>query len=509
MRRGRRMEALELEQRAEEFSAHEILLDPLAWHDPKPLGRDLLPVPELKADMLPNALRDWVQDTAERMDRMPLDFVAVGVLCALGSLIGRRLAVRPKREESEWVVVPNLWGACIGGPSTKKSPALGAALSFTKSLENDARHRFELESKDHAISVEAAKVYRKAQEVDLKKAAKRDIAEARSMLEAIDREEPEPPAQKRYVLNDSTIEKAGELLRENPNGLLLYRDELTGWLASLDQVGREQDRAFFLEAWNGNASFSWDRIGRGSIHVPSLCLGIVGGIQPAKVRPYLRSMASGNGDDGLLQRFQLMVWPDPLPPARVDRKPNEAAKRRVADLFESIDKLPDFDGSEAGMGFDPDAQIVFDEWYEAMLVKEATERDTHVEAHLVKMHSLMPALALIFHLADGAEGEIGDIAATRATVWCDFLEAHARRIYALASDQYHGARSLLKRFDTLPNPFTKSDFNNKGWSGLASADEIDTALKALVDHGYIGALEVKTGTKPRCVYYKNPHDIEE
>ena len=35
------------------------------------------------------------------------------------------------------------------------------------------------------------------------------------------------PAEKRYLVNDTTVEKLGELLNHNPNGLLLFRDELS------------------------------------------------------------------------------------------------------------------------------------------------------------------------------------------------------------------------------------------------------------------------------------------
>lgn len=43
----------------------------------------------------------------------------------------------------------------------------------------------------------------------------------------------EPPCP-RIVVNDTTVEKLGELLNENPRGLLLIRDELPGFLARLE-----------------------------------------------------------------------------------------------------------------------------------------------------------------------------------------------------------------------------------------------------------------------------------
>jgi len=56
--------------------------------------------------------------------------------------------------------------------------------------------------------------------------------------------------------------------------MLVLRDELSGWLRALDKPGREGDREFYLEAWNGTGSYTVDRIGRGTIHIPTLTLGL-------------------------------------------------------------------------------------------------------------------------------------------------------------------------------------------------------------------------------------------
>jgi hypothetical protein len=121
-------------------------------------------------------------------------------------------------------------------------------------------------------------------------------------------EAPEPPTLRRYKTEDATVEKIGDLLIENPQGILNHRDELSGWFRSLDKQGREGDRAFYLESWNGTGSFDVDRIGRGSIHIPALCLSILGGIQPGPLSSYVYQAVQGEqGADGLLQRFQLLI----------------------------------------------------------------------------------------------------------------------------------------------------------------------------------------------------------
>ena len=89
------------------------------------------------------------------------------------------------------------------------------------------------------------------------------------------------------------------------------RDELVGLIASWDKSGREGDRQFFLEAWNGTDDYDTDRIGRGTIIIPNLCVSIFGGMQPDKLTAYLEQASDALGNNGLLQRFQLLVYPTP------------------------------------------------------------------------------------------------------------------------------------------------------------------------------------------------------
>jgi hypothetical protein len=89
------------------------------------------------------------------------------------------------------------------------------------------------------------------------------------------------------VVNDATFEALHQTMNENPAGVLVIRDELTGWWSQLGRAGREGERAFCLQAWNGDTSHTIDRIGRGTIWVPHCCMSMLGGIQPGRLRSYL------------------------------------------------------------------------------------------------------------------------------------------------------------------------------------------------------------------------------
>ncbi len=184
------------------------------------------------------------------------DYIAAALIVSLGSVIGARCAIKPKRRD-DWIVTPNLFGGIVGDPSSKKSPALGTVTRFLDRLEAKEAESLEQAQKVYAAELAAYEAHQAAIKASMKKAAtgKGDgdkMALAIADMQAI--EEPEEPHQRRFKSNDSTVEKLGDLLVDNPQGLLVFRDELIGLLASWEKDGREGDRAFYLEGWNGNAT---------------------------------------------------------------------------------------------------------------------------------------------------------------------------------------------------------------------------------------------------------------
>ena len=318
------------------------------WPEAKPIQAVLHPVPAFDAmTLLPEALRDWIIDEADRMP-CPPDFIAAAAIVALGAIIGARCAIKPKAKD-DWLIVPNVWGSIVGLPSARKSPAIGAALKPLERLVARAMdaHRAEMEAFEVKRTVFAAE--KEAIESNIKSTAKSKKSNSSNgnTLDALAKElqshqqqAPLEPILRRYKTNDTTIEKLGELLRENPTGLLVLRDELVGLIASWDREGREGDRAFFLEAWNGNTSFDTDRIKRGSIFIPNLCASIFGGIQPDKLTSYLEQASNALANDGMLQRFQVLVYPNQQIWKWRDDIPNKAARERAFAVF---DALADFD----------------------------------------------------------------------------------------------------------------------------------------------------------------------
>ncbi|MBA2650446.1 MAG: DUF3987 domain-containing protein [Legionella sp.] len=346
--------------------------------------------------MLPPSIRDYIFDVADRQQSPP-DFVAVAAIIGLSGLLGRKVLICPKQND-DWTVTPNQWGIIIGRPSAMKSPSMKEALKPLRQIEMRMAEQYKEDLQQHKEACLLAEITESIARQNAKKAIQKGkIDEAKKALKN-NEQHFSPPTRPRLIINDATIEKLGELLNENSNGLILSRDELAGWLAKLTKEEYQEDRAFYLECFDGNGHFVYDRIGRGTIDVKYCTLSVIGGIQPSKIASLVREAIKGTADDGLIQRFQFAVWPDDIGTWEWrDRAPNQTAKASYYKVFEKLHHLR-FDnehGDSTCLKFSSEAQQLFVQWMENIQVK-AREEYTHpaIESHMLKMPQTIAGLAL-------------------------------------------------------------------------------------------------------------------
>ncbi|MEM9065402.1 MAG: DUF3987 domain-containing protein [Planctomycetota bacterium] len=106
--------------------------------------------------------------------------------------------------------------------------------------------------------------------------------------------------QRRRVIDDATPEAVLELLKSNPNGLLMFGDELSGTMdfSRYKQGKSAGDTAAWLRMHDA-ASITVDRIEK-TVQIPNACVSILGGIQP---KVFTRTMGGQHEDNGMLARF--------------------------------------------------------------------------------------------------------------------------------------------------------------------------------------------------------------
>lgn len=184
-----------------------------------------MPVDPFPLAALPEAFRPWVDDVAERM-QCPADFVAVPLLVAAASLVSRHVGIRVQ-QYSDWQEPGNLWALIVGRPGQMKSPALSQALAALQGLEKAAAERYanlEEKRKQHA------KVTKLRDELKLSKAKallkENEDADLTSFFTT--ERGAGVPTRARYIVMDTTYEKLGEIMAENPHGVLAMRDEMRG-----------------------------------------------------------------------------------------------------------------------------------------------------------------------------------------------------------------------------------------------------------------------------------------
>ncbi|MBF0259489.1 MAG: DUF3987 domain-containing protein [Desulfamplus sp.] len=506
---------------------------PEEWQEPQRIENTLLPVKLLPDEAIPEPFKGWIKDIACRW-AVPVDFPFVSAVIVAGAVIGAGCRIKPKMRDN-WAVVPNVWGGVVADPSKLKSPVLNEIINKSIGrLEGKAAKAYQSEKdifdSDKFINDTLIKMKKKDIETLIKdntlspatpsypsklSTLKKELLEIQTGLA-------KEPVQKRYKVNDCSVEKYVELNKENKRGLIYYRDELPGLFARWDKAGNESDRALMLEGWNGQGNYTDDRIGRGTIRVENLCVSICGGVQPDKIVWYLHQAMSGGDNDGFVQRLQLMVYPDKTTWQYVDRYPDTIAKNRFYDVIEA---LAEMDFTEYGAygdedvpyyRFTPKAQLIFEEWFKELhrIKLENIDDDPIIIEHLGKYRSLMPSLALIFHLveiADGTgSGQVSDKCALQSIIVCEYLESHARRIYGMVtnSERFHASKLAAKiKQKKIQDSFTLRDVYIKNWHLLNDKESVQKAVDYLIEKKWIReatSTQNPKGGRPSAQYEINP-----
>ena len=448
----------------------------------------------------------WIAKAAEAKAAPP-DYIAAALLSVAGATIGNTRWASPW---AGWAEPPIIWAMAIGTPSMNKSPGFDAVLTPLRQLERSARGRVDAEVADWKDRAEVAKIAEAAWKESVKAAMKDGKGAPAKPASANPGPEPIRP---RLALTDATVEKIGVILASQPRGVLMFRDELAGWLSGMTRYsGGGSDRPFWLEAYGGRA-FMVERMGRDPVYVDFLSVGVLGGIQPDR----LKSLLFKTDDDGLLARF-LPVWPNPAPIKRPSAGSDDAFLSAALERLIALKMPANEDGSLRPwyVPFSEDAATLFEDYRETVRGWE-----TGAEGLLLSFTGKLPGLAvrlsLIFafldYAADGGE-QPNDIGVNHFGRAAHFVESYvlpmARRAYADASipKEERGARRLVSIIQhSQLERFTSREILQRESAGLRTKAELDPALLALEDAGLIRRVDVPPGPKggaPSRLFVVNP-----
>jgi hypothetical protein len=331
--------------------------------------------PTLPRRVLPEVIEAFAFDQGMAMG-CDMGGLAVSALAVCAAAIPDSIKLQPKKHDTNWVESARLWVAPVGSPSTMKSPMIAAAAKPRRRIDNEmARDNQEAMDDWHRLPKEKQ------------------------------RQTPQPK-QTRLMIEDTTIEAAQEILKDSPNGVLSYQDELSGWFGAMDKYsggkGAAKDRGFWLQSFNGG-SYSVNRIGRGSLVIPNLSVSMLGSIQPEPIR----KLAADGVDDGLLQRLIPIVL---SPGVKGRDEPPSAAVDDYNALISNLHRLrpPTTGGilpAVVILKFDDGALAIREELEVKHLELQQCEAiNRKLGSHIGKYNGLFARLCVVFHCVEHAKG---------------------------------------------------------------------------------------------------------
>lgn len=325
---------------------------------------------------LPRPIRDYVEGAARSIGCCE-SFVALPMLTALAAAVGSTYVLARKPDH---LVPAILWAAVVAKSGAIKSAPFDAATRFILERQQDAIHR------------------------------SRHFAEAEKLGDgSSDGAEYLPESQaERYLTGDPTVESLAMLLAENPRGLLLARDELSGWLGNLDRYANTKggDEAAYLSMYGGRAMHIDRKGGKPKyLFVPQAYLSITGTIQPGVMK---RCMGPARQESGLKARF-LLAWPPKRKMKLIDDSVPESLIESVRSIFDKLFALqPARD--ETGkwtpnmVRLSGEALEVYRQYFDRNSERHF-EAEDNVAATLSKLQETPLRIALLFHLIRVSTGE--------------------------------------------------------------------------------------------------------
>lgn len=379
------------------------------------------------ADALPEPLASFVTE-AEAAIGCDASYVALPLLACVAAAIGttRRLELKPG-----FAVPAILWTVIVGESGTSKTPALKAVLEHVRERQSrlfEAHRAVEQDFDAQVLEHEkVVALWRRSTS-----AGPAPIAPTAT------------PAERAYV-SDTTVEALAVILADNQRGILVTRDELAGWLGSLDRYaqGKGADEAFWLSSFNAEPVTVDRRTGnRKSIYVPTAAVCVTGGIQPAVLQ---RALGQERRESGLLARL-LLTSPPPRPKQWRETSISPLTRDQLHRVLDRLyDLQPDADDTgalrPALLSLDPDAKRLWIEFYDAHNT-ETAEHIGDLAAAWSKLEEIPARLALLIHEVRIAANvsavpdpdRVDAVTMTAAIRLIEWFKHETQRVYAILAE---------------------------------------------------------------------------
>lgn len=395
-------------------------------------------------DAFPEMIQELIERSHASRLKFPKIYTSCGVLCATSCAIGNAYAVEFTREHVENAV---LYMALVGGKGKNKSHPLTMTMRPLQEMDDEAYSRY----------LSLMGMYRDNQELPKKDRIKMD-----------------KPTRTRRIVGDITAEALASVMSENPRGLLLYNDELIGWIKAQNQYrsGNGSDAEMWLSLWSGK-SHDVTRKTSESYRITRPFVSVCGTIQPS----IIPTLAENREANGFMDRI-LFAWPQDIKIEAIhedDPEMDPEILESWSRVIRRIVNIP-FNGDPRHVRLSPEAERKYIQWQNIEAEKcnkldgqriRKTDDVSYNGIH-AKMESYCLRLSLILEvLSRGCDGtldllnlsEISPESMSGALRMCEYFTSQAMEIRSIINSSEIDllAEDKKRLYRKLPDEFSTAE----------------------------------------------------
>ena len=364
-----------------------------------------------------------VANTVADVFQCSRDMVVAGMFAVVGTTIGKRLMI----DDGKYCNYPCLWVCNVAPSGSNKSTPMRFLLQPLK--DRDAYN--------YGIYREELKLYKAAGETKAEK-----------------------PVFNQFLVSDSTPEARNQVLSVNPNGVLLYRDELKGMIDDFGRYNRSGELSQLLSIFDSD-NIIVNRKSEDTLLIEKPFMSILGSIQPSLFQEtFSNELMMGNG---FVQRW-LFCFPDSVPPAMYSDEviPSSVANDWRSFIYNLL--MYDFSAEGGKLYLRGEAKKVYIEYYNKLQLKKV-DTDDYMAAVYSKLQIYVIRWAGIAHILGNNPSSV-DISPGEMEYSCrcmDYFIGCAEKVYQILRAGKNrpeakpmGKEQMIANVYHLTNPVSQS-----------------------------------------------------
>ena len=340
--------------------------------------------PSFPLEIFPKAIRDIIE-ALEEYENYNVDFTSASFLTVFAAAMGNTWSVRFM---TGWISRPIIYMVLVGSPSCGKTPPLQQAVAPLLKLDGEY----------DMIYCKEMETYRRWERMSAKQREKHSLPEEMKM-----------PQRKCHVVVDSTVEALIGALRDNPRGVLIYKDEIDSLLSNFNRYNGS-DESYFLSLFSGTP-FKYSRKSNNEhIFLANPYCSIIGSTQPGRLDEQFGGKRMMNG---FSSRF-LKVYPeiDKMPSWNDTAMPDGVLEEwgRIIRKVVTVTPSTDQEGKATSIElmFSQEAKLRVIQWKDEVNNKAYAETDSDaVRALCGKLETYLVRFCLVIQIMHCICGESG------------------------------------------------------------------------------------------------------